>query len=356
MTTALGTIEGYYGKPWSWDARAETMQTLAPHGYRFFIYAPKADAFLRKRWREPHPAEEAKALAAFAQDCRKTGVRFGVGLSPFEIYRAFDADAQAALADKLAALDAFGLDDLAILFDDMRGDVPDLAKTQIEIMHWIGARTKASRLIFCPTYYTDDPVLDRIFGARPPDYLPDLGAALDPKIELFWTGEEVCAHEFSPGHLDRVREQFRRKPFLWDNYPVNDGPRMSPHLHLRSFTGRSAHISAHIAAHAVNPALQPVLSRIPMLTLARSYAEGDAYAYGAAFDEAARAVVGPELAALLRRHLILFQDRSLDRMDAATIADVSAMYESIAHPAAQEVLAFLRGDNRITPEMMEAHG
>jgi hypothetical protein len=283
-------------------------------------------------------------------------VRFGVGLSPFEIYRAFDAEAQAALADKLAALDAFGLDDLAILFDDMRGDVPGLAKTQIEIMHWIGARTKASRLIFCPTYYTDDPVLDRIFGPRPPDYLADLGAAFDPKIELFWTGEEVCAHEFSCGHLDRVAEQFRRKPFLWDNYPVNDGPRMSPHLHLRAFTGRPARIGPHIAAHAVNPALQPILSRIPMLTLARSYAKGDSYAYGAAFDDAARTVVGPELAALLRRHLILFQDRGLDRMDEATVAEVAAMYANVAHAGAQEVLAFLRGDYRITPDMIEAHG
>jgi hyaluronoglucosaminidase len=355
-STEIGVIEGYYGTPWSWAQRTETMQFLAPHGYRFFLYAPKADAFLRKRWRELHPEEETRALAAFAGACRAAGVRFGVGLSPYEIYRAFDAEAQAALADKLAMLDALGLDDLAILFDDMRGDLPDLAATQVDILHWIGARTKATRLILCPTYYTDDPVLDRVFGARPPDYLRELGSALDPKIEIFWTGEEVCAREFSPGHLQRVARDLRRKPFLWDNYPVNDGPRMCPHLHLRAFTGRSANIGPHIAAHAVNPALQPVLSRIPLLTLAQSYAQGDAYAYGAAFDAAAEAVAGPALAAQLRRRLTLFQDTGLERMEPDTVAKLLQDFGADPHPAAQEVAAFLRGEYRITADMMELHG
>jgi hypothetical protein len=36
------------------------------------------------------------------------------------------------------------------------------------------------------------------------NYLEDLGAGLDPRVEIMWTGEEVCAREFSPGHLARV--------------------------------------------------------------------------------------------------------------------------------------------------------
>jgi hyaluronoglucosaminidase len=31
----LGIIEGYYGKPWTWAERADTIAFLAPHGYRF---------------------------------------------------------------------------------------------------------------------------------------------------------------------------------------------------------------------------------------------------------------------------------------------------------------------------------
>ncbi len=345
MGVSLGLIEGYYGKPWSWAARAETIAFLAPHGYGFYIYAPKADLFLRERWREPHPAAEIQALASLAQRCRALGVRFGVGLSPFEIYRRFDDEAKAALAQKLEWLGALGLDDLAILFDDMRGDLPDLAATQIAIMHWIAERTGSSRLIVCPTYYTDDPILDSGYGKRPDGYLEALGAGLDRSIEIFWTGEEVCSAAYDVAHLERVAGQLRRKPFIWDNYPVNDGAVMSQSLHLRAFTGRPAAMAGHIAAHAVNPALQPVLSRIPALTLAESYGRPDAYAYGAAFAAAAEAVLGRELAEQVGRHLHALQNVGLDRLGERA-ARLAERYGAIDHPGAAEIAAFLTGEYR----------
>ena len=79
---------------------------------------------------------------------------------------------------------------------------------------------------------------------------------------------------------------------------------MSQHLHLRAFTGRPASIARQIAGHGVNPASQPLLSRMPALTLAESYAAGDAYEYRAAFDRAARAVLGEELAERVGRDLL----------------------------------------------------
>ncbi|MDB5480659.1 MAG: hyaluronidase [Caulobacteraceae bacterium] len=349
---SLGVIEGYYGRPWSWEARADTAAFLAHHGYGFFIYAPKADAYLRRRWREAHPPEQAESLRAFAAHCAALGVEFGVGLSPFELYRDFDAQARAALAGKLAQLDDLGTRQLAILFDDMRGDLPGLARSQAEILHWIGARTRATTLIVCPTYYSDDPALDRFFGARPERYLEDLGQALDPAIQVFWTGPEVCSRELRPGHLARVADQLRRKPLLWDNYPVNDGPRMSPFLHLRAFTGRSSASAAHVAGHAINPALQPVLSRIPALTLPETYALGEAYDYRAAFDQAAAQVLGPELAALVGRWLATFQDVGLDRLG-EDVGRARARFAALDHPGAREIVAWLDGAWRVTVEDME---
>ena len=189
------------------------------------------------------------------------------------------AAGRSALAAKLARLALLKPDDLAILFDDMRGDVPDLAERQAAIVHYAAERSGAARILCCPSYYSDDPILDVAFGQRPPFYLEQLGRLLDPAIRIFWTGAEVCAGEYSPGHLARVAGQLGRKPMLWDNYPVNDGARMSQHLHLRAFTGRPAAIAPLIAGHGINPASQPLLSRIPALTLAESYAEGDAYDY-----------------------------------------------------------------------------
>lgn len=349
----LGIVEGYYGLPWSWEARARVATLLARHGYEFFLYAPKADAFLRRRWREPHPKDEAAELAAFAGKCRDLGLAFGVGLSPFEIYLAFDAEAKASLADKLAELDALGVRRLAILFDDMRGDLPDLAQRQAGILHWIGERTKAERLIMCPTYYSDDPSLDTFFGVRPEGYLQALGAALDPAIDVFWTGPEVCSRELKPGHVSRVADQLGRRPLLWDNYPVNDGPRMSPYLYLRAFTGRSSAIGPLIAGHAVNPALQPTLSCIPALTLVESYALGEDYDYGVAFRRAATAVMGDLLAAQVERRIVSFQDTGLDNLGDMA-ARLRARFAGSDHPAAREIVAWLDGVWRITREEMEA--
>ncbi len=352
MTVEIGIIEGFFGRPWSWPERTETMRFLAPHGYHFFLYAPKADPFLRRRWQEAHPTPEMSELVTFAQACKAAGVRFGVGLSPFELHFGFDAAGRAALAAKLEMLEAAGIDDLAILFDDMRGDLSDLARRQAEIVGFAAERTSASRLIVCPSYYTDDPVLDRVFGHRPEGYLADLGAALDPAIEIMWTGEEVCALEFSPGPLDRVAEQIGRKPFLWDNYPVNDGPRMSQHLHLRAFTGRPASIADHISGHAVNAASQAVLTRIPALTLAQSYAQGEAYGYGGAFRRAAREVLGEALAARVEADIMTLQDIGLDRLGERrqTLRERYAAYD---HPGAAEIVAWLDDAYAITGEELQ---
>jgi len=353
MTPPLGVIEGYYGRPWTWDMREDQARFLSRHGYSSYIYAPKADAYLRRRWREDHPVEEADRLARMAATCAQIGVGFGVGLSPYEAYRDFGEETKAALVRKLAFFDAAGVTELAILFDDMKGDQADLAEAQVRMAHFAAEHSKAKRLIVCPTVYCDDPVLTRVYGPTPERYLEDLGRLLDPAIEVFWTGEEVCSREYSPGHLARVEGQLRRKPTLWDNYPVNDGPGMCPFLYLRAFTGRPAAIAAHLAGHAVNPSLQPTLFRIPALTLAESYAQGEDYAYGAAWERAAREVLGEELAALLSRHYRLFHDQGLGRIDDETADRLRARYAAIDHPAAREVVAWLDGEWHVTREMME---
>lgn len=351
----LGIIEGFYGRCWSWDQRRQVVQALSPAGYGFYLYAPKGDALLRRRWQEAHAETEQQALKSFATFCRQHNWRFGVGLSPYEIYRNFDASAQQALQRKLDRLADIGLDDLAILFDDMSGAVPDLAQRQIAVLQWIQACNPAHRLIFCPSYYSDDPVLDRVFGQRPAGYLETLGATLDPAIEICWTGEEVCSRAFSKGHLERISQQLQRKPFLWDNYPVNDGQRMSQYLYLRGFTGRPASMAPNVSAHGINPALQPTLACIPALTLATSYQQGEAYTYRAATEAAATQLCGSELGLMITEDLLTLQDIGLDRLDdkADMLQQRYTPWAEAGHPAAQEILAWLRGDYRVGPELVQ---
>ena len=352
MTPELGLIEGFFGRPWSWAERQAAVRFLGSRGFGFYLYAPKAEAFLRRRWQEPFPADDLKALAAFAEACRAAGVRLGAGFSPFELHLHTETHWQAPFAAKLAELDEAGVEDLFILFDDMRGDVPDLAERQAAIVDFAAERTRASRIVCCPSYYSDDPILDAAFGARPSSYLEQLGRLLDPAIHIMWTGEEVVSREYSPGHLANIATVIGRKPFLWDNYPVNDGALMAQHLHLRAFTGRPAAIGQHLAAHGINLASQPVLSRIPALTLVDSYALGDAYEYGAAFDRAAAEVLGEELAARVRRDLLSLHDRGLDRLGERR-ATLRQRYAAFDHPAAAEIVAWLDGEWSVGDELVQ---
>ena len=353
MSFSLGVIEGYYGRPWTWQQREETMRFLAPHGYRFYMYAPKADPHLRRLWREPHPDDVAQSITRLSSQCREAGVRFGVGLSPTKLHVDFGNEAKSTLADKLQELQSFKLDFLALLFDDMRGDVPDLAKHQIEIVHWAAERVQVEQLIMCPSYYTDDPVLDRVFGKRPDGYLEELGAGLEKSVEVFWTGEEVISREVSVAHVQRVTDQLQRKPFLWDNYPVNDGERMSQFLHVRSFTGRPAELRNHLAGHGINPALQPALSRVPAISLVRAYEQGERYQYLAEFREAAVEALGEEVGTRVFEDVLILQDVGLDRLgDKAEY--LRERYADVENAGAREIIEWLDGGYRITDEIVQA--
>ena len=343
----LGVIEGFYGPVWPWPQRRALADRLAAHGYSFWHYAPKADAAVREDWRRGWDDDHARELQRFGAFCRERGMRFGIGLSPLGLTHAGpDADWQ-SLARRLAELDAIGIDELLLCFDDQRGDRSDLATEQARIVEWAAARTHAQRVVVCPTYYSDDPLLDTLFGPRPPAYLATLGAALDERIAVYWAGEAICPREILPGHVERVAQTLRRPPWLWDNYPVNDGPRAREHLHLRAFTGRPQALADVAAAHAINPALQPVLTAIPALTLPERYRRGDTFEYTAAFERAAQSVLGDELAACVTADLPLLEDAGRECLDAQG-PSLRARYAAFDHPGAREIVRWLDGELRAT--------
>jgi hyaluronoglucosaminidase len=355
----LGVIEGFYGEQWSWGERSGYVGFLKQHGFGFYIYAPKADAFMRKKWREPLPAVIEEKLTRLAQQCRNTGIEFGVGFSPYEIYRGpFDLEAKRLLQARLDAFNRIGVEKLGILMDDMKGDIPDLAKKQVEVVNWMAARSSARQIIFCPTYYSMDPVLEELFGKMPERYFEDLNAGLDKKVNTFWTGELVCSKAYTAEHLKAVADKLGRKPTLWDNYPVNDGPRMCKFLHLRPVTGRPPELGQWLGGHAVNPMNQASLSKIVLLTLAESFEKGAKYNPDKAFRRAAAAVTCHEMAEQLERDLPVFADKGLDGLSEEEKEQLKQDYsyffesrENETDKASREVVNWLSGQYTVTKDL-----
>lgn len=103
MVPELGVIEGYFGRPWRHEDRKRVISRLHELGYSFFHFAPKADGFLRRQWREPHPDTALADLAGLSAHCRGLGMRFGLGLSPYELYRNLSGTGKTAFIDRFAA-------------------------------------------------------------------------------------------------------------------------------------------------------------------------------------------------------------------------------------------------------------
>ncbi|HXP65836.1 MAG TPA: beta-N-acetylglucosaminidase domain-containing protein [Steroidobacteraceae bacterium] len=348
-----GVIEGFFGKTWPDAARLACAPFLRAYGFDFYIYAPKADRYLRRAWAEQKPQPEIDRLAALSEGIRGNGLRFGVGLTPYEIHLDYGTAARAALERKVAQLDQVGVDILCILFDDMRGDVPGLADTQARVIADITARSSAGSFIVCPTYYSDDPVLERLFGKAPAGYLQDFGRRLDPAIDVFWTGARVCSAGYSDAHLDNVAERLGRKPFIWDNNVANDGKVRSSHLYLDPNSMGWSMNPQLTTGVAINPMNQPCLSRLALANYASLLRAKDATRDEAGFESNLRSLCSAPLAAAILEDLDLFQNRGLTEIDNPGRERLIEKYRRFEpDDCALEIIAWLRDEYRFDPNCL----
>jgi hypothetical protein len=255
----IGVIEGFFGPEWSWRARRHFCEKMPYYGGRYYIYAPKRDPFLRKNWMANHPEVTWNELKKLSRTCKSSQIAFGVGLSPFELHENWNQNTKSILRDKIKKLEELGLDYLGIFFDDMKGSA-DLAEKQLDILSFVLSVTKIN-LLFCPTYYSDDPILDKVFGTRPERYLEKI-SALPHEVEIFWTGNKVIPKTITSEELIHVAEVLKRKPLLWENYFANDGPRQCKFLKILPFDGRSQATFEASSGWAFNMMNQPILSEI----------------------------------------------------------------------------------------------
>ena len=208
----LGLIEGFFGRPWSWADRAEAVRFLRPHGYRLLSLRaqgrslaapPLAGAASRGR--------AGRAGRACATSAAPSDVRFGIGLSPFELHLHAErgwqerARGQARVARSAQARRS-------------RHPVRRHARRRPRSRRAPGGDRPLSPpsaasprgSYCCPSYYSDDPILDVAFGAAPAFLSRATGPparSRDPHL-LDRRGGRARANS-RPGHLARVAGQLR---------------------------------------------------------------------------------------------------------------------------------------------------
>ncbi len=342
----IGIIEGFFGRSWSHESRKEYAKFLAQNQFDFYIYAPKDDTHLRRQWQLDWPLEKKNPLHQLRQSFADNKINFGIGLSPLEIWRENKDIHFSLYKNRINQINELSPEILCILFDDMRGDFPDLAKTQTELVHIAADISSAKKIIFCPSYYSTDPILEKVFGKMPDNYWQYLGKNLDPAIDIFWTGEKVCSESYTSAHLINIESIFQRKVFLWDNYPVNDGAIKSQRLHLLPFHTSHQALKGLVNGHAANPMNQAQLSKIPLLSLAQTYQNLPDLQPEKIFTCIAGEALGQELL----RDAKFFQTHGLKNLDEEQKQTYIDRYQTyLPNPLAKEVIDWLKGEYIFDP-------
>jgi hypothetical protein len=336
----VGVVEGFFGPAWPSGSRESYASFLGKCGGDFYIYAPKQDQHLRKGWREEWPGSYLKFLSDLSARFRKEGVRFGVGLSPFGLGKELTSDDKKHLLQKLKLLTQSGIDSLGIFFDDMPSH-GNLAAVQSQVIEVI-RHEYSGEIIFCPSYYTFDPVLEKVFGKMPDNYLEDVASLVPPEISLCWTGPKVISPEIPREHIAEVEKLLKRKPFMWENLFANDGPRNCKFLKVRPFSGREEKLDDITEAWGLNMMNEPELSKITFLSSLKVLR--DHQSSETAFEEALNELCSPEFAQFLRENRARFLEKGLDNLSAEEKSLDLTTLSQFPDAGAREIEAWLRGE------------
>lgn len=258
-----GVVEGFYGTPWSHEARMRQLEFYGKNKMNTYIYGPKDDPYHSSpNWRKPYPEKEAAQIHELIEQATRHEVNFVWAIHPGKDIKWTDADRD-ALIQKFEAMYQLGVRSFAVFFDDISGDGTDPVR-QAELLnyidnHFIQKKHDVSPLVMCPTEYNKS--WSNVEGG----YLTTLGEKLNPSIHVMWTGDRVIACIDKPT-LDWINPLIRRKAYIWWNFPVNDYVR--DHLLLGPVYGNAKDIKDDMSGFVSNPMEHAESSKISLYSVA----------------------------------------------------------------------------------------
>ena len=295
-----GTIEGFYGTPWSHDERMEHLRFSARHKLNAYVYAPKDDPYHRERWREPYPEEELARLAELVAEARQQHVRFVFALSPGLSMVYSDPAERAALRAKAGQVWEIGVREYALLFDDIP---PELSHEPDQAAYGTAEGASASAHAAVCRDFTERFLAprgaDRPLTMVPTDYAGTarsayrdrLAAELPADVLVWWTGSDIVVGAITAEEARAAAGSYGHRVALWDNFPVNDFD--FSRVFLGPLTGRATDLDgAPLEGVTANPMVQAAASRIALTTVADYAWHLAAYEPGRAHERAVRLVPG----------------------------------------------------------------
>jgi hyaluronoglucosaminidase len=265
-----GVVEGFYGKPWTHAQKLKGIEYFADYNMNTYFLAPKDDPLQRFNWRSPFSAEYLHDTAELISHGKLHGIDFVLCVSPgLSVEYSNEADVDAVI-NRFKQLTDLGATHFGMLWDDiaweMQHDSDNAKYVSTAQAHadftnrvWdkLVAFNERAQLTVCPMHYA---------GRGNEPYLIDLGRELKSRINLMWTGRQICSEYLDISDAVIFERSALRPALYWDNFPVNDGG-MQVNLYIGPIRGREKGLQKYSAGLLSNPMLQFEASLIPISTI-----------------------------------------------------------------------------------------
>ena len=245
-----GVVEGFYGIPWSHQARLSQLKFYGKNKMNTYIYGPKDDPYhSAPNGRLPYPDKEAAQLQELVVVANENEVDFVWAIHPGQDIK-WNQEDRDLLLSKFEKMYQLGVRSFAVFFDDISGEGTNPQK-QAELLNYIDenfAQTKpdVNQLVMCPTEYNK----------------------LNPSVQIMWTGDRVISDITRDG-MAWINERIKRPAYIWWNFPVSDYVR--DHLLLGPVYGNDTTIAKEMSGFVTNPMEHAESSKIAIYSVA-SYA------------------------------------------------------------------------------------
>lgn len=278
LMSVRGVVEGFYGQPWTHEARLDMVEFFGDNKLNTYIYTPKDDPYLRAKWRDLYPAADLSQIRELAGAAKAQHVDFVFALSPGnDICYSNDADYQATIA-KFEQLRKLGVTSFYVALDDI-GEEPqcDADKTKFGTTKEALVKAQSAYLNRIQADYVKPNRLDNLTMV-PTEYTGSAASAakkaqadtLDPAIRVQWTGEGIVNDAITAGQAKQAAAAYGSKHLvIWENYPVNDGEQEGQ-IFFSPPPGRDKNLYQEIDGLTSNPLIQAYAS-MPALATVASY-------------------------------------------------------------------------------------
>lgn len=189
-----GVVEGFYGRPWTFEQRKELFARMKALGLNTYLYAPKDDIKHRAMWRDLYNEEEQENLKQLIKAAKEHGITFYYAISPGLDMVFSNPKEVYSLKKKFEQVQNFGCEAFSLLFDDIDPEMrpPDnevfksFAEAQVKVSNEIFSFLGQPKFLFCPTEYCSTRAVPSVENSS---YLNTLGQSLDLAIDILWTGK-----------------------------------------------------------------------------------------------------------------------------------------------------------------------